>query len=118
MPGGQVEVGEALDDAVTREVLEETGLTIEPVGITGVYYNTTKHILSVVFKAKYIGGEVKIQPEEISEAKFIAINDENIDQYITRPHMRSRALDAMHAKNSIPYETWTVNPYQLVGRMD
>lgn len=118
MPGGQVEVGEALDDAVTREVLEETGLIIEPVGITGVYYNTTKHILSVVFKARYIGGEIKIQPEEISEAKFLAINDENIVQYITRPHMRSRALDAMYAKNSIPYETWEVNPYQLVGRMD
>jgi 8-oxo-dGTP diphosphatase len=61
-PGGQVDVGEPLDKAVCREVLEETGIVISPIGITGVYYNATKHLLSVVFKAKYVGGEIKIQP--------------------------------------------------------
>lgn len=117
MPGGQVELGEALDEAVSREVFEETGLVIEPVGITGVYYNTTKHILSVVFQANYIRGNILIPPEEISEAKFVAITEENIDQYITRPHMKSRTLDAMHAKSIIPYETWEVAPYRLAGRL-
>jgi 8-oxo-dGTP diphosphatase len=117
MPGGQVEEGEALDKAVTREVLEETGLVIKPVGITGVYYNATKQILSVVFKARFISGEIKVPPEEINEARFVDLNEKNIDQYITRPHMRSRTLDAMNAKNSIPYETWEVNPYNLLGRL-
>ncbi|WP_249872642.1 NUDIX hydrolase [Oceanobacillus saliphilus] len=117
MPGGQVEVGEALDKAVSREVLEETGLIIKPVGITGVYYNATKQILSVVFKGRYISGTIKIPPEEISEARFVDINEENIDQYITRPHMKSRTLDAINAKHITPYETWEVNPYHLVGRI-
>ena len=31
IPGGLIEVGEALREAVVREVLEETGLEIEPV---------------------------------------------------------------------------------------
>ncbi|WP_033828809.1 NUDIX hydrolase [Bacillus andreraoultii] len=117
MPGGQVEEGEALDIAVAREVLEETGLVIQPIGITGVYYNATKRILSVVFKAKYISGEIKVPPEEIKEAKFVELNENNIEKYITRPHMRSRTLDAMYAKNTIPYETWEVDPYNLKGRL-
>ena len=50
LPGGQVEEGEALDQAVCREMLEETGLTVKPLGVTGVYYNASKNILAVVLK--------------------------------------------------------------------
>ncbi|PGU50182.1 NUDIX hydrolase [Bacillus cereus] len=117
LPGGQVEEGEALDQAVCREIKEETGLTVKPIGITGVYYNTSMHILAVVFKVAYISGEIKTQPEEIQEAKFVDLNEENIDEYITRPHMKSRTLDAMRATHFIPYETWEVQPYNLIGRL-
>ncbi|MEG9295211.1 NUDIX hydrolase [Mangrovibacillus sp. Mu-81] len=116
-PGGQVEEGEALDEAVCREIEEETGILISPIGITGVYYNTTKNLLSVVFNASVTGGELKIQPEEIKEAAFIKLTEENIDTYITRPHMKSRTIDCMKAKSVIPYETWEVEPYNLVGRL-
>ena len=119
MPGGNVEVGELLDEAVCREFLEETGIVIQPIGITGVYYNATKHVLSVVFKATYVRGEIRIQPEEIKEARYIQINESNIGQYITRPQQRSRTLDAMRAKCFVPYETWEINPgYNLLSRLD
>lgn len=118
MPGGNVEVGESLDKAVCREFFEETGIIIHPLGITGVYYNATKHVLSVVFKAEYVSGEIKIQPEEIKEAKYIEINESNIDQYITRPQQKSRTLDALKSKSFIPYETWELNPsYNLLSRL-
>lgn len=117
LPGGQVEEGEALDQAVCREIKEETGLTVKPIGITGAYYNASMHILGIVFKVAYVSGEIKIQPEEIQEAKFVALNEENINEYITRPHMKSRTLDAMRATHFIPYETWEVQPYNLIGRL-
>ncbi|MBM7578142.1 NUDIX hydrolase [Jeotgalibacillus terrae] len=104
-PGGQVEEGEPLGQALCREVLEETGLVITPIGITGVYYNVSKGLLAVVFKAEYVSGNIKIQPEEIKEAKFIELTEENIDDYITRPNMKSRTLDCMNAKSFVPYET-------------
>jgi len=36
IPGGLVELGESLTDAIRRETLEETGLVIEPVGLIEV----------------------------------------------------------------------------------
>ena len=118
MPGGNVELGEPLDQAVCREFMEETGIVIRPLGITGVYFNATKHVISIVFKAEYVSGELNIQQEEIKEAKFIHLNETNIDEYITRPQQKSRTLDAMKAKSYVPYETWEVNPtYNLLTRL-
>ena len=37
LPGGVLEPGELLRDAVCREVLEETGLTIEPMEMVEIY---------------------------------------------------------------------------------
>lgn len=116
-PGGQVEEGEPLDKAVYREILEETGIKISPLGITGLYYNATMHLLSVVFKADYVSGNLHIQPEEIKEAKFVKLTEENIGDYITRPHMQSRTIDCLKGTNFVPYETWEINPYHLLGRL-
>lgn len=117
-PGGQVEAGESLEKAVRREVLEETGVVIKPLGITGVYYNAQSELLVVIFKAHYVSGTLKIQPEEIKEAKFVKLDEENIDTYITRPNMKSRTIDAMRAKHFVPYETWETRPQKRLERLD
>jgi 8-oxo-dGTP diphosphatase len=35
-PGGVLELGESIEEGLIREVAEETGLTVEPVQLTGV----------------------------------------------------------------------------------
>ena len=37
LPGGALETGESLHDAVCREVLEETGLQIRPLGVLEIF---------------------------------------------------------------------------------
>jgi 8-oxo-dGTP diphosphatase len=44
LPGGRIEVGESVVDAVVREVAEESGIAIALIGIAGVYSDPT-HVL-------------------------------------------------------------------------
>lgn len=63
MPGGQVEENEALHVAVQREVLEETGLEIRVSGVTGVYNNAARGIVTVVFlRGEVTGGGLPLPP--------------------------------------------------------
>ena len=58
LPGGALETGESLADAVRREVREETGLDVEPIALTGVYKNMNQGIVALVFRCKITGGDL------------------------------------------------------------
>jgi 8-oxo-dGTP diphosphatase len=60
LPGGFVNEGETVEEAMKREVMEETSLDVEPVDILGVYSDPKrdprKHIVTVVFIGIIVGG--------------------------------------------------------------
>jgi 8-oxo-dGTP diphosphatase len=116
LPGGQVEENEPPHEALMREVWEETGIHVEPHGITGVYFNTTRSILNVVFLARMLGGGVTPSPET-PEVGFFPLHPGNVGEYITRPHFRRRALDAMSGR-TIPFEAFRVEPYERLHRIE
>jgi 8-oxo-dGTP diphosphatase len=62
-PGGVLEPGETMQAGVVREVLEETGLRVDPARLSGVYQNMERNIVSVVFRCSVVSGTLRVSDE-------------------------------------------------------
>jgi 8-oxo-dGTP pyrophosphatase MutT (NUDIX family) len=69
-PGGIVELDEDPRDTVRREVLEETGVTVEPGQLTGVYKNMRLGVVSLVFRCRPLSGTPH-QTEEATQVEWL-----------------------------------------------
>ncbi|WP_327162586.1 NUDIX hydrolase [Streptomyces zaomyceticus] len=111
LPGGVLELAEAPEEGVAREVWEETGIRVEVEELTGVYKNTTRGIVALVFRCKPSGGEERtstestavewLTPEEITarmtEVYAIRLLDA-LDE--AGPHVRSHDGRHLLAKSA------------------
>lgn len=91
-PGGVLEIGETIPEGVRREVLEETGLIVEPVALTGVYKNMPRGIVALVFRCKAVGGQLATNDEVTA---FHWASEAEIRDMVTEA-FAIRILDALH----------------------
>lgn len=117
-PGGQVEVGENLMDAVEREIKEESGIIVNVEKLFAVSSNTatykgyngvekvpTKVMLD--FICIYVGGELCISDEN-SESCWIK-KDKVLDM-ITSPSIRQRYKSYLDYDGNVQYLEYVTKP--------
>lgn len=92
LPGGRLEPGEAVHDALVREVAEETGLVVEPVDLAFVLdtHNLVhdNHFLVHVFQCRIVGGQLTkpTNDEYVVDTRWV--KREEVPRYITWPCYR------------------------------
>lgn len=74
VPGGHVELGERAEDAIKREVKEETGLNVEPVKLLLIHqaiypedYHKHEHFIFMDYICQTKSSEVKLDGRELQE---------------------------------------------------
>jgi len=71
-PGGRPEYGEELEEAIKREVKEETNLDVESMGVVfAKTYTEKRDLLAIYFLCEIVGGKEKAN-EDFSETKWVS----------------------------------------------
>lgn len=92
-PGGVLELDERPEDGACREVLEETGITVEADRLTGVYKNMTRGVVALVFRCRPVGGVERTSSESVDVRWFTR---EDVVRHMVEAYA-VRVLDALDA---------------------
>jgi 8-oxo-dGTP diphosphatase len=114
LPGGGMEAGEAVDEALKREVREEVGLEVDIAYLVGVYSKPQKNEVVLTFWCHPSGGTVGTS-DEVSEAAWFA--PASLPEPILPKH-RQRLLDALRQSDRaiISSQTSTTEDDQGLGK--
>ncbi|GIN59102.1 DNA mismatch repair protein MutT [Lederbergia ruris] len=126
-PGGQVEVGENVINAVTREIKEESGIDTIVSHLIGVHSNTGMHkwydgVTDVPtkvmfdFVCKPVGGELATS-EETTDNRWVA--KEQVLDMIEAPAIRTRFQAYLDFDGSVQYMDYVTKPaFELKMKRD
>ena len=110
-PGGQVEEGETLTDALLREVLEETGIMAKVNSLVGIYSNTRlPSIVMMDFICEYISGEPTAGVES-TQVEWVDRDD--VLSRIKRKAIYKRMQDMLEFSDEIIYRAYKVDPHGI-----
>jgi 8-oxo-dGTP pyrophosphatase MutT (NUDIX family) len=75
IPGGVLERDEGILTGLRREVLEETGLAVRPVRLTGVYKHLHAGVVALVFRCEAEPGVAAVRGDETASVRWVDLRD-------------------------------------------
>ena len=110
-PGGQVEEGENLIEALQREIQEESGITASIGSLVGVYSNIKSPTkLAFGFLGDYVSGELTTSAESL-ETEWVARH--SVLQRVSNPIIFDRMKDMLSFSRRVVYRVYANDPYQV-----
>ena len=110
-PGGQVEEGEDLIEALQRKIKEESGANTSIGSLVGVYSNILPPSKVMFgFLGEYVNGELTTSDESI-ETKWVE-RDSILDK-VTNPIVHDRIKDMLDFNGKTIYRVYATNPYKI-----
>lgn len=113
LPGGQVERGESLLDALRREVEEESGCVIEPVRLLSIDSRVTApEMLVLVFACRHVSGTPHAREAAVPDAGWFRPVEAR--RRVTRLPAAARLRDALDGVPGIRHRSYRVHPYAML----
>jgi 8-oxo-dGTP diphosphatase len=113
VPGGQVEQGEDLREALRREVEEESGIIIEAGPVVGLYSCLCEPTMLVVaFAATCVNGEPRASAESL-RVEWVAREDALAR--VQHPPARMRLSDFLEGDDRVRVGSFRRNPFVRVS---
>jgi 8-oxo-dGTP diphosphatase len=77
MPGGKIDLGEQIVQAIQREVLEEVGLAVEVQNLLNVFEHVTPgednyHFVILYYRCHPLSDDIIHNNEEVAEARWVS----------------------------------------------
>jgi 8-oxo-dGTP diphosphatase len=113
LPQGRVEEGESLIFALSRETLEETGVTICHARLEMIWSKVSSPSAVVFcFSARYASGE--LAPSEETPCVEWCCEDEVLER-ITHPVNRDRIKAMLSSDGTLKFHSYMTGPYRVLN---